>query len=153
MKNNIKIIREAGKVPFVRKTEEVYDSNFVCKLERFVKGLIKKPNPMIVEMYNFKKSTPFEGPFGKIYSYSYDMKKLKKLSEVESDIVDKYCDMSIYSSVDLSDIHVKNGDKYPKLVSFVKKVIKQDKYHDLHGGNIMLDNGNYKLIDLESFFY
>lgn len=42
--------------------------------------------------------------------------------------------------------------EYPKLMNFLGEIIKQDRYHDLHGENILLDDdANYRIIDLEGF--
>ena len=44
-------------------------------------------------------------------------------------------------------------NNYRDLLLFCSSVIKDDKYHDFHEGNVMVfpDTGEYRLIDLEGF--
>jgi hypothetical protein len=37
-------------------------------------------------------------------------------------------------------------------MTFLEKVISLDRYHDLHGENVMMDNdGDFRLIDIDGF--
>lgn len=117
-------------------------------MDALVKHFIRNPDPMVVNVFNY---TVIDN-----YSYSYDMERLGLLSAEEREIVDIAGDWYDKHGSDayeflLNDVKIQfQGNE--KLLNFLKLVIEQNRYHDLHSGNVMMDiNGDYKLIDLEGF--
>jgi hypothetical protein len=60
-----------------------------------------------------------------------------------ADAYQVWCDTVTYDSY---------AHEYPELFSFLKKILKIDRYFDLHSGNVMIDEEeNYRLVDIEGF--
>lgn len=103
-------------------------------------------NPCIVKIYDFGK---IKGEF----AYYYIMEKLSPIDVKEQRaFVD--CFESLYSK---GRRMTKNGNLSfitPKFKSFLQNSFKLKQYYnDVHEGNIMKDRyGNYKFIDIESFY-
>lgn len=137
----------------VRKTGLASSDNALKYYQAVVNHFINYPDPMVVPVSNFQN-------YGKqsngCYQYSYDMMRMYILSEEEKNIIRDYYfdydiqDLVIYQGVTRSrDLDIKN---YSDIFSFLKKVYIDDRYNDLHNGNIMRNEiGDYRLIDLEGF--
>ena len=139
----------------VRKTARCCGTETLKFIEALCHKLILQPDPMVVSVYDFK-IIDMKSIFD--YVYSYDMKRLNDISDFEKNIIDeaslsKWFSPSLKSFRKSSNIDIDLAwDKYYLLMNFLTRVIDQDRYHDLHGGNIMKDNdGSYRLIDLEGF--
>jgi hypothetical protein len=127
--------------------------------------LIVNPDPMIVPVYRFEyEGLTIHDNYGYAYgthSYSYDMKRLGLLSSHEEELIDLVEDNHSAGFEEPTKIHDKPArqklllhgwDKHKKLMEFLQTIINQDRYFDLHGGNIMKDeHDDFKLIDLEGF--
>lgn len=123
--------------------------------------LIAHPDPMIVPVSCFE----FLGlAAGNVHKYSYDMMRLGDLSRKEVDIIwqvgDAWRHFHGYPNLDptkqFKDDAVYSAEEcweqHPKLMLFLKEVIVLNRYHDLHGENVMMDNdGDYRLVDIEGF--
>jgi hypothetical protein len=112
---------------------------------------IDYPDPMVVPVYRFEILEKKRGN----YVYSYDMMRLGILSEVERDLIDRIGDLhDSYGG----DACYREGElysgcyEYPELFNFLKLITRQQRYWDIHSGNILMDpDGQYRLIDLEGF--
>lgn len=133
----------------VRKTcicEDPYSMEFMTAC---INHFIKHPDPLVVLVSNFKKL--------KKQTYTYDMVRLNSLSLEEEKLIDWVGDLDfdygatmvipyIDSKMPMTRTH------FPILMDFLDQVYSKNHYHDIHGGNVMIDNyGNYKLVDLEGF--
>ncbi|CAB4196729.1 hypothetical protein UFOVP1290_249 [uncultured Caudovirales phage] len=115
---------------------------------------ISKPDPLVVPIYNFEIIDAVKNP----YKYRYDMRRLGILNSIERDIVDiagnladRYDSDALHHMQD-SDDYKKYGYEYAELFSFLKEVLKLNRYYDLHSGNVMIDlEDNYRLVDIEGF--
>ena len=136
----------------VRKEAHYTRQESIDVLEKLAHYLIANPQPDIVPIYNFQR-LPRKGV---AYRYQYDMMRLGLISDIEKDIIN-LMERGWRSWNDLSHViaglpayHV----DYPGLIPFISKVIQEDRYHDIHGGNFMIDmEGNYRLIDIEGFIH
>jgi hypothetical protein len=138
----------------VRKTGRL-SINHLEMFSRLMEHFINKPDPMVVPTYSFGIDEMPEpnSRFG-IFKYHYDMKRLGMLSPNEKVYIDVASDKRwVFSTTpERKSIYEKTAISRPDLATFVSTVIEQDRYRDLHGGNIMKDEDeSYKLIDLESF--
>lgn len=123
----------------------------IDQTRQIVKHFIRHPDPMVVPVYEW-----FEGskdPKG-WFTYSYTMKRLCVLSEMERRII-AHC-IFLYEknfSMENTECLLKMGRKvYPTLEPFMEEVISQGRYVDLHNGNFLKDEtGAYKIIDVEGF--
>ncbi len=116
----------------------------------FVKALcqhfIAHPNPMMVPIYSFRDLSFGSG--GSYFRYCYDMKAMGMLSGDEKRIVDFMGDNPSPNHASIPGFR----KMFPELMSFLELVINQNRYHDLHSGNVMLDEEeNYRLVDVEGF--
>jgi hypothetical protein len=127
--------------------------NFIRKL---VNHLIAYPDPMVVPVYKFEilgspssRNSPWNA-----FSYAYEMMRLPMLSRDEKSLINKM--ISHRYILDQDDFHpdLKKGQReFPKLFKFMKRVIDDENYTDLHDGNFLKDeDGNYRIIDLEGFY-
>lgn len=134
----------------VRKTAYTGLKCHLLFMKALCKRLIDNPDPLIVEVYSFKE---LPNAFGN-YKYQYDMKAMGMLSEAEKRVVNmvsKYCEPGDAMPTDLADINLA-WKKHPAIMTFLQKVLFQNRYFDIHDGNIMIDeNEEYKLVDLEGF--
>jgi len=158
-KGGIKLISEY----VVRKTARVNSINDRNAIKKIVKWSTSKCNSIAVPAYNFKELRDHGG----FYEYSYDMPRMGKLNKDEKYIVKFISDnlnpgfdqtyRNVFDPNSLSEKEVKFMDEswnnYRDLLLFCSSVIKDDKYHDFHEGNVMVysDTGEYRLIDLEGF--
>lgn len=138
-----------------------YEVDRLVIMQDLILHLMNQHEPMIVPVYRFE----YEGNKNSWHSYSYDMKRLGILSKFEKSLVDLVGDANSFGNPtpyefnvelrpDQADLMVKGWEKKPKLMMFLRDIILQDRYHDLHSGNIMMDeNDDYKIIDLEGFIH
>lgn len=143
---------ELIKNDIVRKTVRFSSFYDFTKIKRICSFLTEYPSDMIVPIYSFTALK------NNSYGYSYDMKRLFKLSDDESIIIEDVSNIWF----DLGRCPIKISDYYnkkiindnQKLINFLQNIVNHSKYRDLHSGNIMKDeNSNFKLIDIEGFLY
>jgi hypothetical protein len=83
--------------------------------------------------------------------------RLGILSETERDLIDRIGDLhdSYGRDACFREHEMYSGrHEYPMLFEFLKIVTQQQRYWDIHSGNILMDpEGNYRLIDLEGFLH
>jgi hypothetical protein len=135
----------------VRKTSICEDPYSMEFMEALINRFIMSHHDLVVPVFNYVKI--------KKLVYTYDMSRLNSLSKEEEKLVDLISDIEIKTNKPydkiipyLDDRHPIARDKFPGLVSFIETVYLENRYHDIHGGNVMIDHlGNYKLIDLEGF--
>jgi hypothetical protein len=85
------------------------------------------------------------------------MKRLGLLNDYEKEIIMHAKEEEIEGIYPMSSSnpHILAGlDRYPDLVEFLDCLFRENKYRDIHSGNIMKDEDNsYRLVDLEGFIY
>ena len=135
----------------IRKTARCNEEKTIIFMENLVKHFIDYPDPTVVPVYRFEtiKRTRHE------YIYSYDMMRLGILSEKERDLIDLVGDLHDSHGPDacvLDHVIYPERIEFPELFSFLKFITQQQRYWDIHSGNILMDpDGNYRLVDLEGF--
>lgn len=126
--------------------------NFIQKL---VNHLIANPDPMVVPVYKFEilDSGSSRSPWN-AFSYAYEMMRLPMLSRDEKSLINKM--ISHRYNLDKDELHpdlTSGRREFPKLFKFMKQVIDDENYTDLHDGNFLKDEeGDYRIIDLEGFY-
>lgn len=141
----------------VRKEYGFSDKESFNLVQRLCNHFINHPDPMVVPVLRFEvleDSEKNNQRFG-TFKYAYEMKRLFMLSHEEKDIIET-CIRSYFNSSlnkDNPDARVQLAWKNnSKLVEFMKTVLEQGRYNDLHSGNFLKDeNEDYKIIDLEGF--
>ncbi len=131
----------------VRKTcvcEDPYSMEFMGAL---INHFIKNPDPKVVPILNYKKI--------KKLMYVYEMPQLDLISPQEDQLIDEVGD-AVFSHgkkacTVIEYAHPGVREVFPVLFPFLEQIVLEDRYWDIHSGNIMIHNGNYKLIDLEGF--
>lgn len=131
----------------VRKTsvcDSLYSMEFMTAL---LNHFINSPHSMIVPISNFKKV--------KKLMYTYDMIKLNPLTPEEDSLIDLVGEMEFdYGRRACHLLEMKHPgvrEVYPVLFPFLETIIAENKYWDIHSGNIMKLDNNYYIIDLEGF--
>ena len=120
-------------------------------MKAIIEHFIKHPDPMVVPVYSFEIIK--ESELGN-NTYAYTMMRLGILSETEKQLIDFVGDLhdSYDAAACLQEMFYPGQDIHPKLFNFLKTVVEQRRYWDIHSGNILMDSdGNYRLIDLEGF--
>lgn len=88
------------------------------------------------------------------YSYQYDMIRCGLLPSEERifiNLVGDIHDLQGRYAFQHPDIRSEK-EKFPKLNDFLEQVVSENRYWDLHSGNVMLnEDWDYVLIDLEGF--
>lgn len=147
----------------IRKTVLCSDKDSLHFMQALCQHLIAHPDPMIVPVYAFQY---LGEKAGHCYSYSYDMMRLGNLTDEEKKIIwevtrAKGSWPGAGDGPPKSDpIHQFQSNPkitpeqawqdYPKLMTYLGEVIKQNRYYDMHDENILMDEeANYRLIDLE----
>lgn len=134
------------------KTVECSQDKTLVFMKAIVEHFIKHPDPMVVPLYSFKviRKSRFRNN-----KYSYTMMKLNALSKPEKDFIDRIGDLhDKYGAATciLENFYYEDQEKFPKLFEFLKTVTLQQRFWDIHSGNILMDSsGNYRLIDIEGF--
>jgi hypothetical protein len=143
----------------VRKTTTCSGQKTLHFMRALCEHLIARPDPMVVPVYKFQNlSSKVEN----LYQYSYDMLRLGDLDGNEKEIIWQVGNAWRNGIAKPTRQFTEYGEKvysvskawdtYPELMKYLGKIVKQDRYHDLHGGNIMKDEeGLYKIIDIEGF--
>jgi hypothetical protein len=121
----------------VRKSVMAHSEEAVSFMQALCKHLMDHPDPLVVPVYGFQR-------LSKLY-YSYDMMRLGPISKDDRQVINA-----------LSNIYVRNRQSYldnqsdTKLIVFLRQVIAQKRYWDLHGSNVMQDDEmSFRLVDLE----
>lgn len=107
---------------------------------------------MVVPVYEFRLLPKTNG----YYSYSYDMMRCGILLPSERSLVNVVGDL--YDAHGAGACQQDNEELYsrarefPKLFEFLTELTKQNRYWDIHSGNVMIDEDhNYVVVDLEGF--
>ncbi len=133
----------------VRKAANAGHESFE-KIRALCNHFMRYPDPMVVPIYNFELIKTPKTAFD-FYTYSYDMKRLGKLSRTEKDIINRadWHPVGIWKS----DLILSNAlDNHPKLMRFLKRIVEEGRYRDLHGGNVLKnEQEEFCLIDIEGF--
>jgi hypothetical protein len=143
----------------VRKTDYFRTYERLQLLQKMCHSLMNHPDLLVVPIVSFQEEerqlcSYSENEYN--YYYSYDMLTLHSISKDEELLIDKLADFqSIHrrspfeaqiEAVTMGQIH------FPELTRFIQTVMEQNRYHDLHSQNVMIDNnGQFKLIDIEGF--
>lgn len=147
----------------VRKTAHLGTKGALDVIEAIVKFYEANPDPLVVKVNNFQ----YYGIRHKnLYQYSYDMDRLGPLDNDEESLltigfdaswhgIDPF-DKSNFIYFDHVGYKKENVPKLlednKKLISFIRKVIDQNRYQDRHSGNVMRNSDNeFVLLDLEGF--
>lgn len=172
-KGGIKLLSEYE----VRKTARVGSKSIRNDMAKVVKWSSSKFNTIAVPAYNFKELRDYGG----FYEYSYDMPRLGRLNKEQKNIV-RSVTSCLYGCWDYPGVNPFNLDNnwdcpskdpfnpdnlseseksfmdeswsnHRDLMMLLLKVHKENRYHDLHEGNVMIypDDGDPRLIDLEGF--
>jgi hypothetical protein len=139
----------------VRKTGYASKHETVLGMQVICNDLIKKPDPTVVPVYAFDDCGRQTSG---IYKYTYDMQTLRNITSYEKKIIrvaaDDFLERGIFPSESHSETIVCARKSYLTLIEFLEKVMQLNRYDDINDGNIMMDyDGNYRLIDLESFLH
>jgi hypothetical protein len=150
--SNTPFLSIVGKERHIRKKAYIHNCKDFLHVQTIIKHFIRNPDPLVVPAYNYEMiSGDLNDRYGQFH-YSYDMKRLFKLTKMERDWVDEagYVKWNHYSFNTLE--WGTRSKENPTLVGFLKEVIAQNKYNDFHSGNFLKDNdGSYRIIDLEGF--
>lgn len=143
----------------VRKEFGTSDKEVVHFMNGLLEHLILDPDPLIVPVYDFY----IKGIENGRWSYRYDMQRCAPISAEDKWIVEAVGD-SIDMEAPYRDITSVWDDEFTgrelaqvwkdhfELMNFLEQIVKQGRYFDLHGGNVMINHdNNYVLIDLEGF--
>lgn len=117
-------------------------------MDALLKHLIINPDHLVVPIINY---TVIDNK-----TYSYEMERLGILDNKERYFINKLGGLVDLYGKDAWQIYIEElgslHNALPKLGQFLKTVIEQDRYHDLHSGNVMRDTEcNYRLVDIEGF--
>lgn len=145
---NIKLLDDGMTI---RKTANCSMKASFVYIEALINHFIRNPDPKVVPVYDFKLLTYENG----MHQYQYDMMRLGILSGQEKDLIDRAGDLlDMYGKRAFWQIDgvYSDFDEYPELYAYLKDLIAEGRYYDLHSGNIMMDTDyNYRIIDLEGF--
>jgi hypothetical protein len=132
----------------VRKEASTSMRDSYLAIKMLCEHFIAHPDPLVVPVYAFQTLSEGVGDYG-TFTYSYDMKRLGQISRDEKDLISNFTDS--YNSFGQATLSRIMKD-YPRLMPFLEKVQEQDRYVDLHSGNVRVnEDGDYQLIDLEGF--
>jgi len=142
----------------VRKKFTTSSPDYMNVLVKLFNYLSLNPDPKVVPFYNFQFSTTrneYPYPYDRyIYSYQYDMLRCGLLPKEERDFIEWVGNRHEADGIDCLHHHEVNTKKhsFPKLFKFLEEVITENRYWDIHSGNIMFnEDWDYVLIDLEGF--
>lgn len=133
----------------IRKTIANRNLDWMEFMSALLKHFTKYPEPYVVPIYDYKILSSS--------SYQYDMMRCGLLTDDEralisivGDLHDRYKIAACQVTHDLDLLEYKK--KCPKLFQFLQMIVEQDRYWDIHSGNILLnEDGEYCLIDLEGY--
>lgn len=142
----------------IRKIERCSMEKSMIFMEALINHFIEWPDPMVVPVYNFKVLSNKRND----YAYQYDMMRLGILTQEERNLIDHIGDLCDRRGMDAFDepspkeeygTTLTQGEReFPQLFLFLKEVVRLNRYHDIHSGNILMDmDGDYRIIDLEGF--
>jgi len=127
-----------------------------------IQHFMRNPDPMVVPIYSIEALQIPQDPTT-MYSdfiYRYTMKRLGMLSYGEKALILSMKELRIADRIGSTALFIKKHqdnfqlykDEYPELVNFMKKILDQKRYLDVHAGNFLKDeDDSYKIIDLEGF--
>lgn len=144
----------------VRKTEYFSTEESFKFILAIVEHFIQHPDPMVVPVYDYGIVSQRKHD----YAVSYDMMRCGLLEEDEKQFVDCVGEAWDTYGVDLwkrleqgtctrhAEELISFSREQPELAKFLTEVVHQNRYQDLHSGNVMRDeDNNFVLIDLEGF--
>ncbi len=144
----------------VRKTEYFSTEQSFKFIVAVVEHFIKSPDPMVVPVYDYAILSERRHD----YSICYDMMQCGILEEDERKLVDYIGDLwDVHGTDTWNRIDAGTCRRYaeelpllqeqnPLLSNFLKRVVTEGRYLDLHSGNVMRNEDNeFVLIDLEGF--
>jgi len=137
----------------IRKTERWCEKDNYDFMKSVINHFIKYQDPMVVQVFAFRELGRDRSNH---YVYSYDMERCGILSTQERALINTVGDLWDKFQRAACERGAHELESYrrqlPKLYEFLSTVIEQDRYLDLHSGNVMMSpEGNYVLIDLEGF--
>jgi hypothetical protein len=137
----------------VRKTGRIYEEKNYLLTKKVIEFFIKHPDPLVVPIYQFSELGRDKD---KHYTYSYIMERCGILSADERALVDVVGDLwdnhGARACAQEDPALLSYKEKLPTLFEFLKTVVEQDRYMDLHSGNVMMLPGEtYCLVDVEGF--
>lgn len=133
----------------IRKTVHVSSYEEVEAMSLLISYFKKNSDPKVVTHLNFK----IIGDYNE-YAYRYDMVRCGLLPPKERLFVDMVGDIhDSYGRETFQHSSIRyEKEKFPKLYDFLEQVVYENRYWDLHSGNVMLnEDWDYVLIDLEGF--
>src|SRR5574338_467679 len=119
---------------------------------KYMKALLnhftKHPEPYVVPIYDYQILDES--------SYQYDMMRCGLLTDDERSFISIVGDLHDRYKIAACQVQdaelLQYKDKYPKLFQFLQMIVEQDRYWDIHSGNILMnEDGEYCLIDLEGY--
>ncbi len=157
------MLRYATRLP-PGKPVELLDDNLIRKTgfwstetayllqKKIIKHFIKYPDPMVVPVYQYSE---LGRDRFKNYTYSYIMERCGILTSDERMFVDCVGDLwekhGPRACVQPDPALLSYQEKFPALFEFLTTVVEQERYMDLHSGNVMMSEDGYCLVDLEGF--
>jgi len=158
-KGGIKLISEFE----VRKTARVHSISVRKDMAKVVEWSSSKFNTIAVPAYNFKELRDYGG----FFEYSYDMPRMGRINKEHKEIIQFIVDRqhdewgrplkNPFNPNCLNEketLFMNNAwENHRDLMTFLLDVHEDNKYGDLHEGNVMIlpDTGDFALIDLEGF--
>ena len=144
----------------IRKTEWYARQSQFEFIVALLEHVTKHPEPLIVPVYEYRilESGPRD------FTVSYDMMHCGILEKEERDFVDSVGEAwdlfheKVFEKLDAGACgpyqdELRSGcQKLPELAKFLRQVVDEGRYMDLHSGNVMRNQyADYVLIDLEGF--
>lgn len=136
----------------VRKTEHRGFKEAYQFMVNLINHFISHPDPLVVRVHELHILPAWHG----MPTYAYDMDQCGILSADERAFINRVGALwdehqtRACQQDDPGLLYYKAS--FPKLFEFLKTVVEQDRYLDLHSGNVMMNpDGDYCLIDLEGF--
>lgn len=137
----------------VRKTAFTSREDTYFYYKAIINHFINNPDPLVVNVANYQA-------YGKqsngAYEYSYDMMRMCMLDQNEKNIIAQYFfdynGKEMFAESISLDQQIIDKKYYSELLKFLKQIYIDNRYNDLHYGNIMKNEiGDYCLVDLEGF--
>lgn len=132
----------------VRKTLVNRNPDWMKYMTALLGHFTKHPEPHVVPIYDYQILSDS--------SYQYDMMRCGLLTDDERMFISIVGDL--HDRYKIAACQVKDAelmaykDKHPKLFKFLQMIVEEDRYWDIHSGNILLnEDGEYCLIDLEGY--
>lgn len=137
----------------IRKVVRTVDKEVYTFRKRIVKHFINYPDPLVVPVYSFQELARDRDGH---YVYAYIMERCGILTTEERALINTVGDLwdSHYERTcqQPDPVLLSYKERMPVLFDWLKTVVEQNRYMDLHSGNVMmLPEETYCLVDLEGF--